>query len=197
VSYTLREGTAACPASKAEIVGVQKYNPPEVQPQTVALQPDALFQLKEGSLDTATISVGALREVEPTEEGFCHVDDVTVGQKEDGPNGEPIRYEWRDVRFAVSASVPGTQWSATVNYSDGACVGTYDAVGVFPAISCAVLDEDDAPIRNPDGTLQVDPRLCAQADPILLYALDPSFPVRCDNRSGLCLLDGQPPAERP
>jgi hypothetical protein len=192
VRYVLKSGTGECAGKEAEIVGVQKYNPPEASTQTVALQPDTLFRLSGKDADTShsPISIGALRQDIPDAQGYCRVQDVSEGHQQvtDEPSVD-VHYAWSDVRFHVSAAAPGTQWAATVKYTSGTCSATYEAIGVFPAVTCAVLDDDDNPIREPDGTLRVDPRKCGQPDSFTLLALDESFPVSCDKASGLCLLD--------
>ncbi|HEX5747173.1 MAG TPA: hypothetical protein VFZ09_13100 [Archangium sp.] len=192
VRYVLKEGSGACASKKPEIVGVQKYNPPGAQTQTVALQPDALFRLVGEDADEShsPISLGSLREDMPGQDGFCRVQDVSEGRQQvtEEP-GVDVRYAWSDVRFHVSAAAPGTQWLATVRYTEGTCSATYEAIGVFPAVSCHVRNDDGDLEYNEDGTPKTDARLCREPDYDTLLALDESFPVRCDEASALCVLD--------
>ncbi len=192
VRYVLKEGSGTCALKKPEIVGVQKYNPPGEQTQTVALQPDALFQLVGEDADEShsPISLGSLRQDMPGADGFCRVQDVSEGRQQvtEEP-GVDVRYAWSDVRFHVSAAAPGTQWLATVRYTEGSCSATYEAIGVFPAVSCHVRNEDGDLEYNEDGTPKTDARLCRAPDYDTLLALDESFPVRCDEASALCVLD--------
>lgn len=192
VHYTRVSGNAACAERRSEEVGVQKYNPPGGE-QRVALQPDTLFLLGEARPGTAytPISFGELPSDEPDGEDFCAVTNVTEGRQPAEEPGREVRYAWRDVRFYAGAAAPGTQWTATVDYSDGACTGTYRAVGVFPVVYCATdRDPDtDRPIPRADGRFDVDPALCNQPNPLTLLAVDQNFPVRCDDTSGLCVLD--------
>jgi hypothetical protein len=192
VRYVLKEGSGACASKKPEIVGVQKYNPPGVQTQTVALQPDALFQMVGEDADEShsPISLGSLREDMPGQDGFCRVQDVSEGRQQVTEEPEvDVRYAWSDVRFHVSAAAPGTQWLATVRYTEGSCSATYEAIGVFPAVSCHVRNDDGDLEYNEDGTPKTDARLCRKPDYDTLLALDESFPVRCDEASALCVLD--------
>lgn len=201
VRYELKSATSqACARPKrAETVGVQKYNPPG-QEQRVALQPDTLYQYAGDNAANQPISIGRLVSDFPDGEGQCRVENMSEGRVAAGSGGPPdteIRYAWKDVRFPVSAAIPGTQWLATLEYTEGSCTATYEAVGVFPSITCRARNSLGDPLNNPDGTPKLDPELCKQADPFLLYALDPGFPVVCDPVSELCVLDGRPPAYKP
>jgi|GEM_PF-1295499 hypothetical protein len=192
VHYTRVSGSAGCVERRSEEVGVQKYNPPG-EPQTVALQPDTLFRLggERTGPSSSPISYGNLPSDEPDGEDFCAVTNVTEGRRPTAEPGRDVRYAWSDVRIYAGASAPGTQWTATVDYSDGSCTGTYKAVGVFPVVYCAtnLTPDTNRPIPRPDGTFDVNPELCNQPNPLTSLALDQSFPVRCDNTSGLCVLD--------
>lgn len=201
VHYVLKSSSGTCAQKKPEIVGVQKYNPPGEETQTVALQPDALFQLvgKDEDESHSPISLGALNQDMPGEDGFCRVQDVSEGRQQ--VTAEPevdVRYAWSDVRFHVSAAAPGTQWLATVQYTEGSCSATYEAVGVFPAVSCHVRNDDGDLEFNPDGSPRTDATLCGKPDYDTLLALDGSFPIRCDAASALCVLDAESvPAFKP
>ena len=71
----------------------------------------------------------------------------------------------------VTADSFGTQTSATLEDrwrtpEGDTCTVKYKALGLAPAVSCQVLDADEAPIKKPDGTFEVDPTLCnPAADP--------------------------------
>ncbi|HEU4538133.1 MAG TPA: hypothetical protein VFS00_28625, partial [Polyangiaceae bacterium] len=108
--------------------------------------------------------------------------------EEDDDPGAPaqpavdITAAWSNMRVLVTAAYPGTQFEATLTYTVNGCARTYLATGVFGGfgVYCAVLDDDGHP------TGEVDPALC---DPTIT-AINPDFPVVCDEATALCLLDG-------
>ena len=131
-----------------------------------------------GAQDAQITSQGSFNSEYPTEDdAACMVPALTDASQE--VSGVTRRYRWSNVKLYNSAAIPGTQWTATLEYSEGGCSATFKAVGVFPSISCRVNGEIVA-------------SECNRPRPGL--SLDPAFPVRCDTDSGLCVLDGEPPA---
>jgi len=191
VRYTLKGGTGTCAAKQAEIVGVQKYTDPDTGASRVVMQPHELFALNDPDSNHTPFSSGALTATMPDAQHLCQAPQLSVAQRAGG--GKDVRYAWSNVKFYVSPAIPGTQWTAELAYTDGTCSATYEAVGVYPAISCQVQDADGNPVFQ-NGKRVLDASLCGQPDPYLLYALNPDFPVGCDADSGLCLLQGKPPA---
>jgi hypothetical protein len=187
VRYELKSGTGACASKRNELVGAQAFRfPNEGRPPTLVLKPDTLARLEGSDPAHPTTSTGDFLSEYPSEEAVCEVNSLSEAVQEVTPQGggAPVayRYKWSNLRLHNTAAIPGTQWTAELQYTEGDCSATYKAVGVFPAISCL---KNDLP----------DESLCHQPRPGL--SLDPAFPVRCDAASGLCVLEGEPPALNP
>lgn len=198
VRYTLVQGTGACANLKGEVVGAQSYRVPgSGQPPTLALQPHALVAFQGQDPDTShlTYSSGAYTTDYPEQDDFCTVPTTSEARQSVPASGSAaardLRYTWSNVRIYDTTEIPGTQWTADLTYSEGACTATYKAVGLFPAISCAVT-QGGKPVVDANGKLVTDPALCASR--FLGLSIDPHFPVTCDGDTGLCVLDGLPPA---
>lgn len=183
VRYTLKTGAGPCASKSGEIVGAQAYrNPESGELPALALQPNTLAALTEQDPDPAhtLYSVGTFTTDTPGPDSFCEVSTLTEARQVVA--ARDISYRWSNVRIYDSAPIPGTQWTAELTYTENGCTATYEAVGVFPAISCV----------SQGGSTDVN--LCKSR--YLGLSLDPSYPVRCDEASGLCVLDGVPPATR-
>jgi hypothetical protein len=178
VRYEPQSGSGACATKVAENVGAQSFRQLETAgtPPVLALRPTSLAVT--GAQDAQITSQGSFLSEYPSEdEAACAVPSLSEASQEVG--GVLRRYRWSDVKLYNTAAIPGTQWTATLAYSEGDCSATFKAVGVFPSISCRVNGE-------------LVPSECNRPRPGL--SLDPAFPVRCDTDSGLCVLDGEPPA---
>jgi hypothetical protein len=181
VRYESLSPSSPCSTKMAENVGAQSFRRLEVQgtPPLLALRPATLAVT--GANDDAITSEGSFNSEYPTrDDTACRVPQLTDASQEVG--GVMRRYRWSDVVLYNTAAIPGTQWTATLQYTEGDCTANFVAVGVFPSISCRV-----------NG--QIVPEECNRPRPGL--SLDPAFPVRCDTDSGLCVLDGAPPALKP
>jgi hypothetical protein len=181
VRYEPQSGTGACATKVAENVGAQSFRrlEPAGTPPLLALRPASLAIT--GAVDEAITSEGSFTAEYPSEEdAACSVPSLDEASQVVG--GVERRYRWSNVKLYNTAAIPGTQWTATLEYSEGDCSATFKAVGLFPSISCRVNGEIVA-------------SECNRPRPGL--SLDPAFPVRCDTDSGLCVLDGEPPAIKP
>jgi hypothetical protein len=187
VRYTLQSGSGPCASRRPEVIGAQSFRQfgenNEPRPSVLALKPTALANAQgEGPLATGNFTSPL-----PSEEAVCEVPTLSevAGQVVPAGGGAPVqaRYRWSGLRLHNTAAIPGTQWTGTLEYTEGSCTATFKAVGVFPAITC----------RDAQG--RPDDKLCTQRQGGL--ALEPSFPVRCDAESFLCVLDGEPPALKP
>ena len=181
VRYEPVSGSGACATKVAENVGAQSFRRLEIPgtPPLLALRPASLAV--SGAADDNITSEGSFNSEYPTrDDAACRVPALTDASQEVG--GVLKHYRWSNVVLYNSAAIPGTQWTATLEYNEGDCAATFKAVGVFPSISCRV-----------NG--QIVPEECNRPRPGL--SLDPAFPVRCDTDSGLCVLDGEPPAVKP
>jgi hypothetical protein len=194
VEYKLKAGetaTGLCAQKKGEFVGIEKYNRPSTpNDQTIAIKSETLSDLSEfaepGKPDLAIISQGKLAGGDPDASHFCVAQ--TFNAVMDAANG--IGYQWSNVKFYVTPQIPGTQFVGELAYTEGGCTANYNVMGVYPVVSCKVLDEDGAPVLDMDGNYVTDESLCAQADhEISGLALNPDFPVRCNTDIGLCVLD--------
>jgi len=198
VRYTLVEGSGACAQKTGEIVGAQSYRVPgSGNPPTLSLQPNTLLSLKGQDPDTShlTWSTGTYTTDYPEADSFCTVPSTSEARQVVGSSGTDVRYVWNNVRIYDSTAIPGTQWTADLTYSEGSCVAKYKAVGLFPAISCAVLSGGKPQTDPNTGKLVVNPALCKSR--VLGLSIDPHFPVTCDDNSGLCVLAGDPPQATP
>jgi hypothetical protein len=200
VRYSLKEGTGPCSTKKGEIVGAQSYRVPNSgQLPTLALQPNALLALQGRDPDTThlTYSSGSFTSDYP-EQNLCVVPSTSEARQSAPASGstpaQDLRYQWSNVTIYDSTAIPGTQWTADLTYTENGCTATYRAVGVFPAVSCTVTSGGQ-PVRDASGNLVTNAALCKSR--VLGLSIDPHYPIRCDGDTGLCVLDGEPPALTP
>ena len=130
-------------------------------------------------------------------------DDPATADEDESFAGQPavdVTRRWSNVQVYVTPESFGTQTRADLEDvwrtpTGGTCTLRYKAYGLAPAASCQVLDENDEPVKNPDGTFRVDPTLCSpEADPSKMrYAgsgISPSANFVCDPVIGYCVLAG-------
>lgn len=135
--YTLvTPGGGSCDGLKGELIGIQRYNDP-LKPtgaQKVALRPVRLVAGE--STDPAsmakTSAVGDLSQ-EPTND-FCTATNFTAASQTLA--GGATTYEFSDVKFYVTPAYPGSQFTATLKYTEGACTATYKVDAVWPPVDC-------------------------------------------------------------
>lgn len=184
--YTLKPDQSVdgpCAQKKGEVLGVQKYGPPGAPSnQTIAIKTGTLVGLTDqpsgGQAQVAIISEGQLTSGIPDTGHWCTASRFNTAQDVQG--GTDTAYAWSNVRFYVTPEIPGTQFVADLDYTEGGCTASYSVAAVFPAISCD------------DGTGTPDPSRCSGAGDN--GTLDPDFPVACDPDVLLCVLSGPVPA---
>lgn len=130
-------------------------------------------------------------------------DPATADADETLPGQAPldVTLGWSNVRVYVTAATFGTQMDGDltdtrVTDTGETCTTTYRALGLAPAVSCAALDADEAPIINADGTPQLDPSLCEpEADPdngrVLGSGISPNARFTCDPTTAFCMVEGE------
>jgi len=179
--------TGSCAANKGEIIGVEKYDDLDAQkknPDTksiVAIRPSGLVDQEGpgqgasgGVADLKTIAQGPLKDVDPDANNVCTA--PTLAEVHDQVGGTPLSYTFSNVRFFVTPRVPGTQFSAQLDYvGTDNCKATYNVLGVYPATTCG--DENGQPQDS----------LCAL--PGDNGQINPDFKVKCDPDLLLCVLD--------
>jgi len=172
--------------------------------------------------DGASYSLGNFVSGEPDRSELCYVpelsptrlllpelpstpDDPSTPEADESAPGQPAvdaTLEWSNVQVYVTAEILGTQVAAdlldTRRSPDGqTCSVQYRALALAPAIPCALLDpETGAPVRNDDGSPQLDPAACEpEADPSngrpVGSGISPRAAFVCDPSSAFCVLDGE------
>ena len=219
MKYTPKAGqtlTGACADKKGEVVGFAPfYNDGGTRQDGVGMKTATLTALEDTpnvglDPDHEIISMGTLTAIEPDKDDFCYAPTlskaeqhipkgaVDPGDPDAGIDPTPaadvnIVYNWSNVKFYVTPRAPGTQMAGELEYEEDGCTGKYDVVGVYPAVHCAVLDEDYNPVLTDAGTVAIDPTLCEKYNDFG-RTLSPEFPITCDPDTQLCVLSKAPPA---
>jgi hypothetical protein len=208
-----------CPAAPPELVGFAVYHGRrdttagavrDLSQRKVAVRSATMgtlgWQAEDAGLpvDSAALSsLGSFSARFPDEDGFCHVPalspavaDYPAVTDAEGTVVFPatsLRYEWRDLQLYVTPAAPGTQFSATVVITSGACSVEYAAIGMWPAIDCGATDE--AGNVTPDDTL-CDPEPDPARNRTSGSGINPDFgPTGCDPTLFRCVLrTGEIPA---
>lgn len=158
-------------------------------------------------------AMGVFQSRYPNEKGLCSVANIVPAEQDipsvpaqDGTGGgspavpatpaDSIKYEWTSLKVYVTPAAPGTQFSADLRYTENGCAVDYHAVGMWPAVSCALLDSDGNPVLGGDGKGVTNEAACDPcADPTNGRAtgsgINPNFPTRCDPDLFLCVLAGK------
>ncbi|WP_309888059.1 hypothetical protein [Archangium sp.] len=199
VRYTLKTGTGTCAQKKAEIIGAQAFRVPGSGiPPTVSLKPAPLAALEGRDPANSVLASGDFTTEYP-EENTCVVRQLSEARQVFQPDNATtvdLSYRFSNLRIQAQAAIPGTQWVADLSYSEGDCMATYEAVGVFPAIKCERQVQDPAFPNDPTKKVTVrDPNVCKQ--PRAGLSLDPAYAIVCEETTNLCVLDGLPPARVP
>jgi hypothetical protein len=91
-------------------------------------------------------------------------------------------YTWSNLRFLVSPTYQGTQFAGTLSVNIDGCEATYDALGIYPAVTC---DDDQG---------NKDPNLCNPdfvQNPPSGSGINQDFPIECADTSlgaDMCVL---------
>lgn len=180
------------------------------------------FTAQDAGLDTtgsSVYSLGPYNVTEPDADNICTVptmspthvvlaaipavpDDPATTANESAPGQDAIdaTLVWSNLKVYVTAASFGTQVQGdlvdTRKTPGGAtCTITYTTVSLAPAIPCRMLDADDNPIMNADGTYAVDPTLCdPNADPAKMRFTGSGISLNtdyvCAPESGFCVVNG-------
>ena len=159
-------------------------------------------------------NVCSVPELTPAEQKLPAFTKVTTEEekKECNPDTQypatDIKYEWSNIRLYVTAAYPGTQMVGDLTYTENDCTASYSVTGLWPVVSCRVVevmkDADGNPVcdatGNPITTSKMDPALCDPvADPEhgrpTGSGINPDLKerVKCDDALGLCVLTEPPP----
>lgn len=199
--------TGACLNKTAEVAGFQPYyNDDGSRQDRVVIKTATLTALEEKANvgvdpDSPIFSTGTLSDTVPDGDNFCYVPTLSraeqhvaadPGDADAGIDPTPsldVSYSFSNVKFYVTPEAPGTQMSAELEFSQDGCTGKYTVIGVNPAVSCAVYDKKGNVVHNDDGTIKLDPSKCEGPNDYYRQ-LNSAFPVKCEWRSALCLLQG-------
>jgi hypothetical protein len=221
VKYTLIEGTGDCAQLTSGKVGVESYLPrttdhPGFERPIVAIRAEEMGTLIRQYDAAARIdgkqvtSMANFTDANPAGDGFCRVGamnaaSMTLASIAASPDGAKpalpavdVRYEWNDLRFYVTPSSIGAQFSADLVYRKDGCTARYRANGIFPAVSCKTTT------KAPDGTMTTSKNegLCSPcADPSMGRSrgsgIHPDVETVCEDKSLLCLPGKETPSLRP
>lgn len=173
--WTLKSGqpTGECSTMKGELLGVEKFNAPATpDDQTIWIQTSTMLAESTshtpGQSDRTVMSNGKLLKGDPDADNLCIAPTLSEASNADGSR----KVSWSNVKFFVTALIPGTQFTGDVKYTAGGCTAEYSATALFPAIPC----ETDADCGDKSG-------------------INPDFAVKCDTSfvndyfgSSLCVL---------
>ncbi|APR77796.1 Putative lipoprotein mlpA precursor [Minicystis rosea] len=109
----------------------------------------------------------------------CDSADNTVGKCVLAP--AKYKYEWKNLKFYVTAAAPGTQFTGDLTYTEDGCTIEYSAIGMWPAVYC-INEKGEA-----DDTL-CSPCPDSEAGRVYGSGINPDFPVKCDPDMGYCTL---------
>jgi hypothetical protein len=202
-------------------VGVESYLPrtndhPGFERPLVAIRAEEMGTLirqydAAARIDSKQVtSIASFSDIHPSADGFCRVGTMNAASMTLAAVAAPadaskpalpavqVGYEWNDLRFYVTPSSIGAQFTAEVIYRKDDCTARYRANGVFPAVSCK------GTVRAPDGTMMTmkDEGLCSPcADPSVGRprgsGIHPDVETFCDDKTLLCLVRNETPSLRP
>jgi hypothetical protein len=160
-----------CSTLTGDFVSMSKYNPPGTTDNKLALSVWTLAGKLLGDervQDFATLTHVGDYPNEPTN-GVCVAENINpvsvdlpqLGDPADGGK-EAVRatYRFSNVSVVSTPLVPGTQWTADLEYTAGGCTATYSVVGISPLVTCHTDLEDGGiepdnqkcqPLTLPDG----------------------------------------------
>jgi hypothetical protein len=97
-----------------------------------------------------------------------------------------IKYVWNDVKIVSTGEVPGSLFTATLDYTEDGCTAQYDVLGVWPITLCHT-DLDCHPFPLPDAT---DTEIGIPGRRFQGSGLNPAFedethPFKCNNSAAV------------
>jgi hypothetical protein len=186
-------------------MGAQKYLPPGEKVATVALRLGAIGQaIEDGRADPAdpdakkVNAIGSITTLYPVS-AKCTINNFSAAEQafeassidKDLPDGGTetvplapytVKYQFGDLTFGETTTVPGTVFEGTATYTLDNCTANYKIDGLWPSISCD------------DGNGNPDPQACVatadlDAGRAVGSGINPDFKTKCDPVSLHCRLD--------
>lgn len=113
----------------------------------------------------------------------------STGDDDPGQEARPAatyKFEWSNVKFYVTAAVPGTQFSGDLKYTVDDCSFDYQVVGMWPAVYCGGYDDNGDPTYEDPSDAACNP--CAAKDAVAGSGISPDFATKCDPDLFVCTL---------
>jgi hypothetical protein len=146
-------------------------------------------------------ALGNFKTADPGPDDFCEVPSFEPSVQElgpvdagpDGGGGKPavsLKYEWKNVRFYVTAAQAGVQMIGDLFYTKDGCTAQYKVTALYPSTSCSV-NVDDAGTKGPSQELCLPPDLDKGRRG---SAINSDVATYCDPELLLCVLARDPPS---
>lgn len=204
---------------KGEPIGIQPYNPanadntaPDVERGSIAIRSTQTGQAltnhaPDPNPENRPHALGNFTTAEPGPDDFCEVPTLEPSVQElaevpgvdagpDGTGGKApvpavsLRYEWKNVRFYVTAAQTGVQMIGDLVYTKNGCAAQYKVNALYPSTPCGVA-VDDAGTRAPSHELCLPPDLDKGRRG---SAINSDVATVCDPDLLLCVLARDPPS---
>ncbi len=212
-TFKLKSGTGPCSQLRGDQVGLQHYRAPNSKEGTLAIRTHRLGNLYRtrpaagrdpNDPDGKKINAIGKYPYLPDGDGICTATDFQPAEQNfaaatlaDGGTlpARSIRYRWSNVRVINTANVPGTVWTAELEYTEDVdgpgpqpeCTATYDVTGVWPMVQCHQdEDENGNPIPGSENAY-CDPNPDIDAGRAFGSGINPDFKPKCDLELGVCL----------
>jgi hypothetical protein len=206
-----------CSALTGDFVFMSKYNEPGSTENKLAISVGSVageFLEDERVQSVAELTHASDYPNEPTD-GVCVAENITPVElnlpaiDKPLPDGgvetlPPVNrtYRFSNVRVVSTPLVPGTQWTADLEYTAGGCTSTYAVIGISPLVSChevfldeeenllPVLDDAGLPIMVPEKCQQPvtldDGGMTAAVSDITGETTNIAFDLECDPKPRVC-----------
>jgi hypothetical protein len=177
--FRQRSQTGQCaddPSDFASRIYEESYPSPDGGPSEVAWTPDEFAYDPQSGEPPDPNHVPTIRgrftAAVPDADGLCFVEGTLAGQQE--IDGSLVTYEFKRVQVLATASVQGTEILADVVVTRGSCSREYDALGIWPPVSCT-------------SAVECDPYPAPEQGRPFGSGLVPALPVECN--TGPLLVD--------
>lgn len=216
--YDLESMTGTCTDKivTAEIVHLNFYRAPVKsadQRSSVALEPavvahaidDATEKAKEADPkavfpEMKEFSQAKYLSTEPPADNICRAPEFDEPTSITTPDVPLLKYDWSNFGMVVTPSINAIHWGADLTRTDGDCVAKYKVTAVYPTVHCGdgekdVLGDDG----KPTGKKEPDPESGGPDDMKCKYSasegngISPLIPQHCDDKSLICVADGEFP----
>jgi hypothetical protein len=202
-----------------EQIGIQPYNPatpdntkPDIERSSVAIRgtqtADALRNRQpDSNPEHLPYALGNFATAEPGPDDFCTVPTFQPSIQElgpvpaidagaDGGGGRTalpavtIKYDWKNVRFFVTAAQTGVQMIGDLTFTKDDCTADYRVTALYPATDCSTVLEDGGPrVAAPEKCLPPDLDKGRRGS-----AINSDVATVCDPVLLLCVLAKEPPS---